>query len=564
MLTDWNISTMILPSVNTHWQLTKTQKIGPISNVGETNDTFVGVCEMCPSTHHCTIYTIRCCWCMWDVLQHPSLHYLYYQMLVYVRCPPAPITALSILSDVAGVCEMSPSTHHCTIYTIRCCWCMWDVPQHPSLHYLYYQMLLVYVRCPPAPITALSILSDVGGVCEMSPSTHHCTIYTIRCCWCMWDVPQHPSLHYLYYQMLLVYVRCPPAPITALSILSDVGVCEMSPITALSILSDVGVCEMSPITALSILSDVVGVCEMSPITALSILSDVVGVCEMSPSTPSLHYLYYQMLLVYVRCAPAPITALSILSDVVGVCEMCPSTHHCTIYTIRCCWCMWDVPQHPSLHYLYYQMLLVYVRCAPAPITALSTQSDVGVCEMSPSTHHCTIYTIRCCWCMWDVPQHPSLHYLYCQMLLVYVRCPPAPITALSILSDVVGVCEMSPSTHHCTIYTVRCCWCMWDVPQHPSLHYLYCQMLLVYVRCPPAPITALSIPWVGVKNFGFTEEQKKSSRGPLRWRNSMFVSCVFKRRWRLGGRKCRKMPERDIRVCRKAKVVELHIVCMLK
>ena len=44
----------------------------------------------------------------------------------------------------------------------------------------------------------------------------------------------------------------------------------------------------------------------------------------------------------------------------------------------------------------------------------------------------------------------------------------------------------------------------------------------------------------------------------------MFVSCVFKRRWRLGGRKCRKMPESDICVCRKAKVVKLHIVCMLK
>ena len=33
-----------------------------------------------------------------------------------------------------------------------------------------------------------------------------------------------------------------------------------------------------------------------------------------------------------------------------------------------------------------------------------------------------------------------------------------------------------------------------------------------------------------------------------------------KRRWRLGGRKCRKMPESDICVCRKAKVVESHIV----
>ena len=44
----------------------------------------------------------------------------------------------------------------------------------------------------------------------------------------------------------------------------------------------------------------------------------------------------------------------------------------------------------------------------------------------------------------------------------------------------------------------------------------------------------------------------------------MFVSCVCKRRWQLGGRKCRKMPESDICVCRKAKVVESHIVYMLK
>ena len=60
------------------------------------------------------------------------------------------------------------------------------------------------------------------------------------------------------------------------------------------------------------------------------------------------------------------------------------------------------------------------------------------------------------------------------------------------------------------------------------------------------------------------KDKKISSRGLLSWRNSMFVSCVFKRRWQLGGRKCRKMPESDICVCRKAKVVELHIVCMLK
>ena len=39
------------------------------------------------------------------------------------------------------------------------------------------------------------------------------------------------------------------------------------------------------------------------------------------------------------------------------------------------------------------------------------------------------------------------------------------------------------------------------------------------------------------------KNKKISSRGPLSWRNSMFVSCVCKRRWRLGGRKCRKMPE---------------------
>ena len=85
--------------------------------------------------------------------------------------------------------------------------------------------------------------------------------------------------------------------------------------------------------------------------------------------------------------------------------------------------------------------------------------------------------------------------------------------------------------------------------------------------------TSLSflISWVGVKNFGFTEKQKNIEQGSIklkelhvcimrvqrRWR-------VFKRRWRLDGRKCRKMPESDICVCRKAQVVELHIVCMLK
>ena len=77
--------------------------------------------------------------------------------------------------------------------------------------------------------------------------------------------------------------------------------------------------------------------------------------------------------------------------------------------------------------------------------------------------------------------------------------------------------------------------------------------------------TTEEIPMGGSEKFRFYWRTKKiSSRGPLSWRNSMFVSCVFKRRWRLGGRKCRKMPESDICVYRKAKVVELHIVCMLK
>ena len=81
----------------------------------------------------------------------------------------------------------------------------------------------------------------------------------------------------------------------------------------------------------------------------------------------------------------------------------------------------------------------------------------------------------------------------------------------------------------------------------------------------------LLISIAGLKRHGWEwtilvllKNKKISSRGPLSWRNSMFVSCVFKRRWRLGGRKCRKMPESDICVCRKAKVVELHIVCMFK
>ena len=85
-----------------------------------------------------------------------------------------------------------------------------------------------------------------------------------------------------------------------------------------------------------------------------------------------------------------------------------------------------------------------------------------------------------------------------------------------------------------------------------------------------------------MKNFGFTEKQKNIEQGSTKLKELhvcimrvqkkmaaklkelLFVSCVFKRRWRLGGRKCRKMPESDICVRRKAKVVELHIVCMLK
>ena len=69
------------------------------------------------------------------------------------------------------------------------------------------------------------------------------------------------------------------------------------------------------------------------------------------------------------------------------------------------------------------------------------------------------------------------------------------------------------------------------------------------------------IPWVGVKNFGFTEEQKNIEQGSIKLKELHVCISVFKRRWRLGGRKCRKS---DICVCRKAKVVELHIVCMLK
>ena len=70
--------------------------------------------------------------------------------------------------------------------------------------------------------------------------------------------------------------------------------------------------------------------------------------------------------------------------------------------------------------------------------------------------------------------------------------------------------------------------------------------------------------WWEWKFLVLLKNKKISSRGPLSWRNSMFVSCVCKRWRRLGGRKCSKMPESDICVCRKAKVDELHIVCMLK
>ena len=39
----------------------------------------------------------------------------------------------------------------------------------------------------------------------------------------------------------------------------------------------------------------------------------------------------------------------------------------------------------------------------------------------------------------------------------------------------------------------------------------------------------------------------------------LYHACA-KRRWQLGGRKCRKMPESDICVCRKVIIVESHIV----
>ena len=70
--------------------------------------------------------------------------------------------------------------------------------------------------------------------------------------------------------------------------------------------------------------------------------------------------------------------------------------------------------------------------------------------------------------------------------------------------------------------------------------------------------------WVGVKNFGFTEEQKNIEQGSIKLKElHVCIMCVQKKMaaWRS---KCRKMPESDICVCRKAKVVELHIVCMLK
>ena len=104
---------------------------------------------------------------------------------------------------------------------------------------------------------------------------------------------------------------------------------------------------------------------------------------------------------------------------------------------------------------------------------------------------------------------------------------------------------------------------------------------------------------MGVKNFGFTEKQKNIEHGSRGYPGpggvlqlisplillqlcidftssscltklkelhvlSLFVSCVCKRRWWLGGRKCRKIPESNICVCRKAKVIDSHIVYMLK
>ena len=79
--------------------------------------------------------------------------------------------------------------------------------------------------------------------------------------------------------------------------------------------------------------------------------------------------------------------------------------------------------------------------------------------------------------------------------------------------------------------------------------------------CTPA---SMGFTWVGVKHFGFTEEQKNIEQGSIKLKElHVCIMCVQKKMaaWRS---KCRKVPESNICVCRKAKVVELHIVCMLK
>ena len=61
--------------------------------------------------------------------------------------------------------------------------------------------------------------------------------------------------------------------------------------------------------------------------------------------------------------------------------------------------------------------------------------------------------------------------------------------------------------------------------------------------------------------FSFRRESSFPRRipGSAEGTPCLYHACA-KRRWRLGGRKCRKMPESNICVCRKAKVVESHIV----
>ena len=67
--------------------------------------------------------------------------------------------------------------------------------------------------------------------------------------------------------------------------------------------------------------------------------------------------------------------------------------------------------------------------------------------------------------------------------------------------------------------------------------------------------------WVGVKNFGFTEEQKNIEQGSIKLKE--LHVCIMRVQKKMAAWRS-KVPESDICVCCKAKVVELHIVCMLK